>query len=88
MTSGENYYRGGLLRFDLTPKPAYFTIKKLFEEKWHTEEDIVTSEDGSSVFRGFYGKYDVEIEVGGKRIEKEIHLRKDGKWQFDFKTED
>ncbi len=87
MTAGENYYRGGLLRFDMTPKPAYYTIKNLFEKKWHTEKDIVTAEDGSAVFNGFYGKYDVEIEVNGKKLEKEIHLRKDGKSVFDFKED-
>ncbi len=27
MTLGENIFYGGLLRFDLTPKPAYYTIK-------------------------------------------------------------
>ena len=87
MTAGENYYRGGLLRFDMTPKPAYYTIKNLFEKKWHTEKVIVTAEDGSAVFNGFYGKYDVEIEVNGKKLEKEIHLRKDGKSVFDFKED-
>ena len=64
MTLGENYYHGGLLRFDLTPKPAYFTIKNLFEKVWHTEEILLSDTTGNSHFRGFYGDY--EITVNGK----------------------
>ena len=64
MTLGENYYYGGLLRFDLTPKPAYFTIKNLFEKVWHTEETLLSDQNGSCCFRGFHGNY--EITVNGK----------------------
>ena len=59
MTQGENYYYGGLLRFDMTPKPAYYTIKNLIEKKWHTEETIITDESGTAGFRGFYGMYEL-----------------------------
>jgi len=76
MSLGENVYYGGLIRFDMTPKPAYYTIKNLFEKKWHTEADITTDSNGNTSFKGFYGKYDVEIEVDGKIIKKEINLGK------------
>ncbi len=66
MTVGENYYYGGLLRFDLTPKPAFYAIRNLFEKVWHTEETLVTDENGKVSFRGFYGEY--EITVDGKRF--------------------
>ena len=33
MAIGENYYYGGLLRFDMTPKPAYYTIKNLIQKE-------------------------------------------------------
>lgn len=62
MTIGENYYYGGLLRFDLSPKPAYFTIKNLFEKVWHTEESLITDENGRANFRGFFGKYEVIVD--------------------------
>ncbi|MBQ7898197.1 MAG: endo-1,4-beta-xylanase [Clostridia bacterium] len=62
MSLGENYYYGGLLRFDLSPKPAYLKIKELIQEKWHTETELVTDTNGSVTFRGFYGTYDIEIE--------------------------
>ena len=84
MTAGENYYYGGLLRFDMTPKPAYYTIKNLFEKTWHTEAELNSDEDGKANFRGFYGKYDVELNVDGKIITKEIRLTKKAKRKFEF----
>lgn len=74
MTIGENYYYGGLLRFDLSPKPAYFKIKELTRKTWHTELDATSDEKGSVDFRGFYGKYDLEITKDGKTVTKEIDL--------------
>ena len=62
MSIGENYYYGGLLRFDLSPKPAYYTIKNLFEKIWHTEETVFTNENGKADFRGFYGEYEIIVE--------------------------
>ena len=74
MTLGENYYYGGLLRFDLTPKPAYFAIKNLFEKKWHTEEELVTDQNGRIEFSGFYGDYELEITANGQSEHKKITL--------------
>ena len=82
MTAGENYYYGGLVRFDMTPKPAYYAIKNLIEKRWHTETDVVTNQDGKASFKGFFGKYDVEITVGDKVITKEINFMKKGKREF------
>ncbi len=74
MSLGENYYYGGLLRFDLSPKPAYYTIKNLIQNVWHTEEDVVTNKNGVCSFRGFYGEYELQILIDGKPIEKTIEL--------------
>ena len=74
MTIGENYYHGGLLRFDMTPKPAYYKIKELTQKVWHTETNAVADADGNVSFRGFYGKYDLEITKDGKTVTKEIDL--------------
>jgi hypothetical protein len=76
MTIGENYYFGGLLRFDLSAKPAYFKIKELIQKRWHTEEKLISNESGAVNFRGFYGDYDVEIALNGKNVTKEIKLSK------------
>ena len=76
MSVGENYFHGGLLRFDMTPKPAYIKIKELLQKRWHTEEDLVSDENGNASFRGFYGDYDVEIVAKGKVMSKQISLSK------------
>ena len=82
MTLGENYYYGGLLRFDLTPKPAYWTIRNLFEKVWHTEETLTADADGSAAFRGFYGTYEVTVHSDGRTRTVHTELRKDGSDQW------
>ena len=79
MTLGENYYYGGLLRFDMSPKPAYLKLKELLQKKWHTEAEITTDAEGYASFRGFYGKYGVEIN--GRTVE-EIDLSKKKENEF------
>jgi hypothetical protein len=82
MTIGENYYYGGLLRFDLSPKPAYFKIKELIKERWHTECELVTDENGNSEFRGFYGDYDVEILTRDSIESKTVSVKKNSENNF------
>lgn len=68
MAAGENYYHGGLLRFDLSPKPAYLKIKELTQERWHTEAEVTTDENGCADFRGFYGDYEVTVGADTKTV--------------------
>lgn len=67
MSGGENYYRGGLLRFDLSEKPSYQRIKHLIRDVWTTEGDIPVI-DGRADFCGFYGEYDVSINGTTKSV--------------------
>ena len=76
MTLGENYYHGGLLRFDMTPKPAYYKIKELLQEKWHTEAEVVTDKNGCAEFRGFYGEYSAVVSSDDKVLNTNISLSK------------
>ena len=76
MTVGENYYHGGLIRFDMTPKPAFLKLKELLEERWHTEAELVTDENGNAEFRGFYGDYTADIAVNGKVLTTKLSLSK------------
>lgn len=64
MNAGENVYRGGLLRFDLSEKPAFQRIKHLVKDVWTTNEQLETK-GGAASFRGFYGEY--EVEADGKK---------------------
>lgn len=66
MQLGENYYHGGLLRFDLTPKPAYYKIKELTQKVWHTEAEAATDKNGTATLRAFYGNYEIEITANKK----------------------
>ena len=84
MTLGENYYYGGLLRFDLSPKPAYLKLKELICDRWHTETELTTDENGLADFRGFYGAYEAEIFADGQICRKEICLKKNGENTFDL----
>ena len=76
MTLGENYYYGGLLRFDMSPKPAYFKIKELLGKTWHTEEELCCDTNGTASFRGFFGTYEAEITLDGVTVTKEFTLDK------------
>ena len=82
MTLGENYYYGGLLRYDMSPKPAYFTLKELLKKTWHTEAELVTDVNGAADFRGFYGKYNVEIEYNGEAHTLCVDLSKTAENRF------
>ena len=84
MTLGENIFYGGLLRFDMTPKPAYYTLKNLIENKWHTAESFATDAEGKAQFKGFYGDYDVTITVGGKTETRTLNLYSKGKNNFEI----
>lgn len=66
MTSGENVFFGGLMRFDMSKKPAYDRIDDLFNKRWRTETEIETNGDGIAKLKGFYGEYEIDIN-GEKR---------------------
>ena len=84
MTLGENYFYGGLIRFDLTPKPSYYALKKLIQEEWHTEEAMETDNEGKAMFKGFYGTYDVEVEKDGVVTTHTINFTSKSKEQFEI----
>lgn len=54
----------GLLREDLTAKPAYERLLSLIKGEWWTSEDLTTDGDGRARFRGFHGDYDIAVTVG------------------------
>lgn len=84
MTAGENYYYGGLFRFDFTPKPAYFMLRDLFENKWRTREVLTSDENGEIALRGFYGSYELEAEIDGKVYSVSVHHKKGEKSEFEI----
>ena len=72
---GENRCGGGLLRFDMSEKPAYKVLDRLINQEWNTSFEGETNENGEISFRGFYGEY--EIMVDGKTYT--VNLDENGK---------
>lgn len=65
----------GLLRKDMTPKPAYNRLMKLIHEEWWTRQEIKTNLLGQADFRGYYGQYRLTALVEGKQVEKIVYLK-------------
>ncbi len=67
MTAGENIYHGGLLRFDMSKKPAYDMMDELFNRRWVTNTEATSGENGEAKFKGFYGDYEIVAEKNGTK---------------------
>lgn len=48
---------GGLLRKDLTPKPAYQVLDRLINGQWRTRTQGLADGRGKFTFRGYFGRY-------------------------------
>ncbi len=83
MTLGENYYHGGFIRFDMTPKPAYNKICELFGKDGALTQETASNEYGNAYFRGFYGEYDITVTADGKTVSKTINVRKNKDNEFE-----
>ena len=58
----ENKLCAGLFHRNLTPKKSAQMLKYLFNKEWHTEEELVSDENGQISFVGFHGDYQVSIQ--------------------------
>ena len=81
MSRGESCYYGGLLRFDMCPKPSCQVIHDLFRKQWHTELEKKI-ENGMLAFKGFYGKYEITVYALGKTVTRTFYAGKDLNNQF------
>lgn len=57
----------GLLRKDMTPKPAYDRLMGLIRGKWWTSSETESDDAGKCRVRAFYGSYKVTVADGGGR---------------------
>jgi GH35 family endo-1,4-beta-xylanase len=55
----------GLLRADMTPKPAYRELRKLIKETWWTTADLACDRAGRAALRGFLGDYRATVTAAG-----------------------
>ena len=58
-------HAGGLLDDDLEPKKAYYTLKDLIKNKWHTSVAKTIKPGETLTFNGFFGDYSGKIQVNG-----------------------
>ena len=77
LTEKEDSLYGGLLRRDLSKKPAFYVLDSLINKEWRTEETFLTNEDGVGRFKGFYGEYELTIEIGNKKFTKSVEFNKE-----------
>ena len=58
----------GLVRADMTPKPAYDALMKLIKGRWWTRAEARVSRPGAAQFHGFYGDYKVNVKEHGREL--------------------
>jgi hypothetical protein len=58
----------GLVREDMTPKPAYEALKQLIRGKWWTKTEAAIGSRGEARFRGFFGEYKITASEAGQEF--------------------
>jgi len=79
----QNAWQGapaGLVRADMTPKPAYEQLMHLIKGKWWTKTKAKVVADGKTHFHGFFGQYKVTVRSDGRQLT--------GTFSFDKSTKD
>jgi len=66
----------GLVRADMTPKPAYEQLQRLIKGAWWTKDHATIEAEGTARFRGFLGQYEIIAQVGGKKLTGTFRLDK------------
>lgn len=65
----------GLVRADLTPKPAYDRLLRLLKQVWWTDAHGKTDAQGRCEVRAFYGEHEVTVEdAEGRRAAQVVSL--------------
>jgi endo-1,4-beta-xylanase len=67
----------GLLRADLTPKPAYEAVRRLIREEWSSRSTLTAGPGGEANLSGFAGAYRLSAEIDGRRLTATVELTDD-----------
>ncbi len=67
----------GLIRADMTPKPAYDQLKALIKGRWWTRTEAELGPAGRLSFRGFFGRYKVTVGKGEQKLTGKFNFDKD-----------
>jgi GH35 family endo-1,4-beta-xylanase len=74
---------GGLLRADLSPKPAYEALDRLINHLWRTDAAGRTDEEGRIAVRAFFGSYRITARADRRSRTVEVRLGRDGPAEVD-----
>ena len=66
----------GLVREDMTPKPAYTELERLIKGQWWTQTQATIEDGGQARFRGFLGQYEVSARLGDRKLTGTFQLDK------------
>lgn len=66
----------GLVRRDLSPKPAYERLRRLIHEEWWTNATATTDAQGRVVLRGFCGDYRLTVKANGQEAMQTLTLKR------------
>ena len=71
----------GLLRRDMTPKPAYERLLQLVRGKWWTRASGMTNRSGEYETRAFLGSYTITVAASGRArtVNAEVTKNEDGR---------
>jgi GH35 family endo-1,4-beta-xylanase len=68
----------GLVRADLSPKPAYRALDRLLNHLWRTDAAGRTGDDGRIAVRAFFGTYRIAARAGDRKKTVPLDLPPDG----------
>jgi endo-1,4-beta-xylanase len=69
----------GLVRSDMSPKPAYEQLHGLIKGQWWTKVETTTGSGGSANLEGFLGGYAIEARLADRPLTGTFLLEKDRK---------
>ena len=84
VTCDENNAKGGLLRRDFSPKPAWKVLERLIHREWTTSGTLDYRAGEANKFQGFYGDYELEIETDSGVLRRNISLSKFSENRFEI----
>jgi len=67
----------GLVRKDMSPKPAYEALMARVKGQWWTDATVRTGSGGEATVRGFLGAYTVTAKAAGKEASAEVTLQRE-----------
>jgi len=73
----------GLLRADLSSKPAYKVLDRLINHLWRTDAAGRTDGEGQVTVRAFFGQYKITARQGKRKTTVEVHVGREGPSQFE-----